>query len=63
MVPMRELTRGLVKAVSIPVIASGGIMDGRDIAEMLAAGAAAAHSARHISALPRYGARALSSRR
>jgi nitronate monooxygenase len=42
MVPMRELTRGLLRDVSVPVIASGGIMDGRDIAEMLDAGAAAA---------------------
>jgi nitronate monooxygenase len=42
MVPMRDLTRGLLREVSVPVIASGGIMDGRDIAEMLDAGAAAA---------------------
>jgi nitronate monooxygenase len=42
MVPMRELTRGLLRDVSVPVIASGGIMDGRDIAEMLDAGAVAA---------------------
>jgi nitronate monooxygenase len=42
MVPMRELTRALLREVSIPVVASGGIMDGRDIAEMLDAGAAAA---------------------
>jgi nitronate monooxygenase len=42
MVPMRELTRGLLRDVAVPVIASGGIMDGRDIAEMLDAGAVAA---------------------
>ena len=42
MVPMRELTRGLLRDVSVPVIASGGIMDGCEIAEMLDAGAAAA---------------------
>jgi len=41
MVPMRELTRGLLGQVSVPVIASGGIMSGREIAEMLEAGAAA----------------------
>lgn len=41
MVPMRELTRGLLGQVSVPVIASGGIMSGREIAEMLKAGAAA----------------------
>lgn len=42
MVPMRELTRGLLREVAIPVIASGGIMNGREIAEMLDAGAVAA---------------------
>jgi nitronate monooxygenase len=56
MVPMRELTRGLVKAVSIPVIASGGIMDGRDIAEMLAAGAAAAQLGTAFLLCPECGA-------
>jgi nitronate monooxygenase len=42
MVPMRDLTRGLLREVPVPVVASGGVMDGRDIAEMLDAGAAAA---------------------
>lgn len=56
MVPMRELTRGLVKAVSIPVIASGGIMDGRDIAEMLAAGAVAAQLGTAFLLCPECGA-------
>ena len=42
MTPMRALTRDLLRAVSIPVVASGGIMDGREIAEVLAFGAAAA---------------------
>ena len=42
MVPMRELTRGLLREVPVPVIASGGIMDGCAIAEMLDAGAVAA---------------------
>ena len=42
MVPMRELTHGLLRDVAVPVIASGGIMDGREIAEMLDAGAVAA---------------------
>jgi nitronate monooxygenase len=41
MMPMRALTHGLLRDVKIPVIASGGIMDGREIAEMLKAGAAA----------------------
>jgi nitronate monooxygenase len=42
MVPMRELTLGLLREVSVPVIASGGMMDGREIAEMLDTGAVAA---------------------
>jgi nitronate monooxygenase len=56
MVPMRELTRGLIKAVSIPVVASGGIMDGRDIAEMLAAGAVAAQLGTAFLLCPECGA-------
>jgi nitronate monooxygenase len=42
MVPTLELVRGLVAAVSTPIFASGGLMDGRDVAESLAAGAVAA---------------------
>jgi nitronate monooxygenase len=56
MVPMRELTRGLIKAVSIPVIASGGIMDGRDIAEMLSQGAVAAQLGTAFLLCPECGA-------
>jgi nitronate monooxygenase len=56
MVPMRELTRGLINAVSTPVIASGGIMDGRDIAEMLAAGAVAAQLGTAFLLCPECGA-------
>ena len=56
MVPMRELTRGLIKAASIPVIASGGIMDGRDIAEILAAGAVAAQLGTAFLLCPECGA-------
>jgi nitronate monooxygenase len=56
MVPMRELPRGLIKAVSIPVIASGGIMDRRDIAEMLAAGAVAAQLGTAFLLCPECGA-------
>jgi nitronate monooxygenase len=42
MVPTLELVRAVRHAVSTPVIASGGLMDGRDIAQALAVGAAAA---------------------
>lgn len=42
MVPIRELTPEIRNAVSLPVIASGGLMDGGDIARMFALGASAA---------------------
>jgi nitronate monooxygenase len=42
MMPMRALTRGLIAEVKVPVIASGGMMGGKEIAEMLKAGAVAA---------------------
>jgi nitronate monooxygenase len=42
MVPTMALVQGLCAAVSVPVIASGGLMDGRDIANFLARGADAA---------------------
>ncbi|HXN97566.1 MAG TPA: nitronate monooxygenase [Candidatus Acidoferrales bacterium] len=42
MFPTMELVQGLLKVVSVPVIASGGLMDGRDIANFLARGADAA---------------------
>lgn len=42
MVPTLDLTRAIVNAVSLPVIASGGLMDGGDIAAALKAGAVAA---------------------
>jgi nitronate monooxygenase len=41
MVPTLELTAGIVGATHLPVIASGGVMDGRDVAAALAAGAVA----------------------
>jgi nitronate monooxygenase len=40
--PTKELVNLLAQHLSIPVIAAGGIMDGRDIADMLALGAVAA---------------------
>jgi nitronate monooxygenase len=42
MVPTLDLVRATVAAVSVPVIATGGIMDGRDIVAALSAGASAA---------------------
>ncbi|HEV7588884.1 MAG TPA: nitronate monooxygenase [Longimicrobium sp.] len=41
MVPTLELTAAVVAATRLPVIASGGVMDGRDVAAALAAGAVA----------------------
>jgi len=42
MVPTLELVRSLRAAVSMPIIASGGLMDGRDIAQTFTRGASAA---------------------
>jgi nitronate monooxygenase len=42
MIPTRMLVEAVRSEVSAPVIASGGLMDGRDIAEALARGAVAA---------------------
>jgi nitronate monooxygenase len=42
MVPALQLTREIAAAVPQPVIAAGGLMDGRDIAQALKAGASAA---------------------
>jgi nitronate monooxygenase len=42
MVPTLELVRGITASVDLPVIAAGGLMDGRDIATSLKAGASAA---------------------
>jgi nitronate monooxygenase len=42
MVPTLELVRAIAAVVGLPVIATGGLMDGRDIAASLAAGACAA---------------------
>ena len=41
MVPMASLVRDICGSVALPVIASGGIMDGRDVAAALRLGAAA----------------------
>jgi nitronate monooxygenase len=42
MIPILQLTPSIRNAVSVPVIASGGIMDGRDISEAFRVGASAA---------------------
>jgi nitronate monooxygenase len=42
MIPTLELVQSLRAAVATPIIASGGLMDGRDIAQALARGASAA---------------------
>jgi nitronate monooxygenase len=41
MIPTLDLVRAILPAVEVPVIASGGLMDGRDIAQALALGASA----------------------
>jgi nitronate monooxygenase len=56
MVPTLELTRQISGAVSTPVIAAGGLMDGRGIASALAAGASAAALGTAFLACPESGA-------
>ena len=56
MVSTLDLVRGIAAAVSRPVVASGGIMDGRDIADALEAGASAAALGTAFLACPESGA-------
>lgn len=56
MVPTIELTRGIAAAVPLPVFASGGIMDGRDAARAIAAGAAAGQLGTAFLVCPESGA-------
>ena len=58
MVPTFELTRGIVAAISLPVFASGGLMDGADISRALAAGAQAAQLGTAFLVCPESGAAA-----
>src|SRR5690348_1862493 len=56
MVPTLELVRGIAAKNSLPVIASGGIMDGRDINAALHAGASAVQLGTAFLASPESGA-------
>jgi nitronate monooxygenase len=56
MVPTLELTEQIAKAVSIPVIASGGLMDGSDVRAALNRGAVAVQLGTAFLACPESGA-------
>ena len=56
MVPTLELVRSLCAALSTPIIASGGLMDGRDIAQAFAQGASAAQLGTAFLTCPEAGA-------
>ncbi|MFC9941318.1 nitronate monooxygenase [Nocardiopsis alba] len=57
--PLLGLLPEVVAAVDVPVIAAGGIMDGSDVAAVLAAGAAAAQSGTAFLRCPESGAQPL----
>ena len=56
MVPTLDLVRATVAAVSVPVIATGGLMDGRDIVAAFDAGASAAQLGTAFLPCPESGA-------
>jgi nitronate monooxygenase len=56
MVPTLDLVRALVSAVPLPIIASGGLMDGRDIVRAMEAGASATQLGTAFLACPESGA-------
>ena len=56
MVPILDLVAGARRAVSVPVIASGGLMDGHDIAAALQRGASAVQLGTAFLACPESGA-------
>jgi nitronate monooxygenase len=55
-VPLAALVRGICSATTLPVIASGGLMDGRDIAAVLKLGAAAVQMGTAFLPCPESGA-------
>ena len=57
--PLAELLPDVVRAVDVPVIAAGGLMDGTDVAAALASGAAAAQSGTAFLRCPESGAQPL----
>jgi nitronate monooxygenase len=56
MVPTLDLVHAIYRAVPVPVIASGGLMDGRDVAAALGAGASAVQLGTTFLACPESGA-------
>jgi nitronate monooxygenase len=58
LIPARQLVAEIRRAVPLPVVATGGIMDGRDIRAALDAGAAAAQLGTAFLACPESGASA-----
>lgn len=56
MIPTLDLVRATAAAVSLPVIATGGLMDGRDIVSALNAGASAAQLGTAFVVCPESGA-------
>jgi nitronate monooxygenase len=56
MVPLATLVRGICASIALPVIASGGIMDGRDINAALRLGAAAVQMGTAFLPCPESGA-------
>jgi nitronate monooxygenase len=55
MIPTLDLVGAIAGAVSVPVVASGGLMDGRDIARTFALGASAAQLGTAFLACPESG--------
>jgi nitronate monooxygenase len=62
MVPTLDLVRASVAAVKLPIIATGGLMDGRDIVAALQAGASAAQLGTAFLVSPESGASAVHKR-